>query len=78
MGSSRRLSYTVLGAEVNLAKRLESNAPVDGILIAQRTFDLIHPAVPARFFGRIQVKGIDEPVSTYEIIQEESNADSEG
>lgn len=32
MGSSKRLSYTVLGSAVNLAQRLESNAPPGGIL----------------------------------------------
>ena len=39
MGSARRLSYTVLGAAANLAQRLESNAPVGGILISQRTYN---------------------------------------
>ncbi|MHC1729775.1 MAG: CHASE2 domain-containing protein [Syntrophobacteraceae bacterium] len=70
MGSSKRLSYTVLGAPVNLAKRLESAAPVDGILISERTHQLIAPAIPARFFGAIQVKGISDPVSTYEVVIE--------
>lgn len=67
MGSSRRLSYTVLGAPVNLAKRLESAAPVDGILISERTHQLIAHAIPDRFFGAVQVKGISEPVNTYEV-----------
>ncbi|MFZ2448453.1 MAG: adenylate/guanylate cyclase domain-containing protein [Syntrophobacteraceae bacterium] len=72
MGSSRRLSYTVLGSAVNLAKRLESHAPVDGILISQRTFDLLDRRIPVRSFGQIQVKGVEEPVSTYDIIWEEA------
>ncbi len=74
MGSSRRLSYTVLGAPVNLAKRLESSAPTGGILISQRTFELLGSEVPARFFGKIKVKGIEEPVSTYEIVPEEGES----
>lgn len=68
MGSSRRLSYTVLGSAVNLAKRLESNAPVNGILVSRRTFELIDGIVPARSFGKTKVKGFEEPVSTYEVI----------
>ncbi len=75
MGSSRRLSYTVLGAAVNMAKRLESNAPVNGILVSERTWELVRDAVPTRSMGLIKVKGIEEPVSTYEILLAEPNAE---
>jgi adenylate cyclase len=68
MGSARRLSYTVLGAAVNLAQRLESNAPVDGILISERTYELVKDQVPTLSPGSIKVKGIDEPVTVYEVI----------
>ncbi len=71
MGSARRLSYTVLGAAVNLAQRLEANAPVDGIMISRRTRDLVGDRVPTRSLGEIKVKGIDEPVSVYEVVVEE-------
>ena len=68
MGSARRLSYTVLGADVNLAQRLESNCPVGGIFIAQRTKDLLDGSISTRSAGRIKVKGLDEPVEAYEVI----------
>jgi adenylate cyclase len=70
MGSARRLAYTVLGSAVNLAQRLESNAPVGGILISPRTYDLIKDEIPARSIGPLKVKGIDQPISAYEVLIE--------
>jgi len=67
MGSARRLSYTVLGAAANLAQRLESNAPVGGILISKRTNDLVKDHISTTSLGTIQAKGFDEPVAVYEV-----------
>jgi len=67
MGSERRLSYTVLGADVNLAQRLEANAPIEGILISQRTYELVKDRVPTRALDPIKVKGLDVPVQVYEV-----------
>jgi adenylate cyclase len=70
MGSARRLSYTVLGASVNLAQRLETNAPVGGIMISERTHELVEGLVPTRPLGQLQVKGFDVPVNVYEVLVE--------
>jgi adenylate cyclase len=71
MGSARHLSYTVLGAAVNLAQRLESNAPVGGILISERTRELIEGKVRTRAQETIRIKGLEEPVSVYAIVLDE-------
>ncbi len=68
LGSARRLSYTVLGSNVNLAARLEANAPVGGILISSRTNELLAGAVPTRPAGKISVKGLDEPVEVFVVV----------
>jgi len=67
MGSARRLSYTVLGSDVNLAQRLESNAPVGGIMISQRTYELLNGAIPAKLLEPIKVKGLEVPIRVYEV-----------
>ncbi len=67
IGSSRRVSYTVLGSPVNLAARLEANAPPGGILISARTRQLLGEAVPVLPLGAIRVKGIDHEVDVFEV-----------
>jgi len=68
MGSARRLSYTALGSNVNLAQRLESNAPVDGILVSQATYEKVKDEVQTRSLGEIQVKGLEQPVPVFEVL----------
>jgi len=68
MGSKKRLSYTVLGSAVNLAQRLESNAPVGGILVSERTHTLVQAHVLSRSRGLIRVKGLESPVQVYEVL----------
>ena len=65
MGTQKKLAYTVLGSDVNLANRLESNAPVEGIMISRRTYDLIHGQVPTLPHDPILVKGLDTPIEVY-------------
>jgi adenylate cyclase len=73
MGSARRLSYTVLGADVNLAQRLESSAQPGGILLSGRTMALLGGTVQA-YPRTLQIKGLDEPIVGYEIAPDHLDA----
>jgi adenylate cyclase len=67
MGTRKKLAYTVLGSDVNLANRLESNAPVEGIMISRRTYELINGQVPTLPHEPVLVKGLDTPIEVYTV-----------
>jgi adenylate cyclase len=67
MGTRKKLAYTVLGSDVNLANRLESNAPVEGIMISKRTYELIKDQIPTEPHEPVLVKGLDTPIEVYTV-----------
>ncbi len=67
-GSEDRMDYTIIGNEVNLAARLQSAASLGGILIAHETYALINDTLLAEEQPPITVKGFNEPVRNYKII----------
>jgi adenylate cyclase len=67
MGTRKKLAYTVLGSDVNLANRLESNAPVEGIMISRRTYDLVKNDIPTLPHEPVLVKGLDTPIEVYTV-----------
>ena len=74
-GSEDRMDYTIVGAGVNLAARLQQAAPAGGILIAYETYALVRDAVCCRESGRIRAKGIADPVAAYEVLDLYENLD---
>jgi len=72
MGSEKRVDYTAIGANVNLAQRLESNAPVEGILISRPVYDLVRDSVKTKPAGMIKAKGFDNEIETFEVVIEPS------
>jgi class 3 adenylate cyclase len=64
-GSAQRMDYTAIGAEVNLAARLQSIAEPGHIVISYDTYVLVRDIVAARALPQISVKGISRTVVPY-------------
>nr|MBF0681824.1 adenylate/guanylate cyclase domain-containing protein [Pseudomonas sp.] len=67
-GADTRMDYTIIGREVNLASRLESNADASEILISHETYSLIKDVIMCRDKGQIAVKGFSRPVQIYQVV----------
>jgi class 3 adenylate cyclase len=66
-GSLDRMDYTIIGAEANLAARLQSIAEPGGIVMSYETYALVQDRVRARPLEPITLKGISRQVVPYVI-----------
>jgi len=64
----------VTGTAVNLAARLETAAAPDEILIGEATHRLVRDAVRCELVPALQLKGFDEPIDAYRLLQIEAGA----
>jgi class 3 adenylate cyclase len=82
-GSEDRMDYTIIGAEANLAARLQTIAEPGGIVLSYETYALVRDMVRARPIAPIQMKGISREVVPYvveglvEEMQQRANVISE-
>lgn len=68
-GSAKRMEYTIVGGQVNIASRLEAIAEPDSIYISNSTFSLIQDIAECRFVDDITVKGVHHPIEVYRLIR---------
>lgn len=67
-GTETRMDYTIVGREVNLASRLESEADAGEILISQETYALVKDKIICRQRGTAMVKGFRDPVPLFQVV----------
>ena len=66
-GSADRMDYTIIGAEANLAARLQAVAQAGHIVVSYETYALVRDAVVAKALPPITMKGISREVIPYAI-----------
>ncbi|MCC7047986.1 MAG: adenylate/guanylate cyclase domain-containing protein [Alphaproteobacteria bacterium] len=66
-GSNDRMDYTIIGAEANLAARLQSIAEPGEIVLSYETYALVRDIVRAKPLPAIKMKGISREIVPYAI-----------
>ncbi|MCB5252639.1 MAG: adenylate/guanylate cyclase domain-containing protein [Candidatus Cloacimonadaceae bacterium] len=74
VGQSREGDFTVYGPEVNLASRMESNAPVNRIMLPKSAMQLVDDIFDFESYGPVSVKGMDEPIDCWLVIGQKTEA----
>ncbi|MCK9557971.1 MAG: tetratricopeptide repeat protein [Candidatus Cloacimonetes bacterium] len=74
VGQSREGDFTVYGPQVNLASRMESNAPVNRIMMPKRTMLMVENIFEFESHGPVEVKGMDEAIDCWLVLGQKSES----
>ena len=74
MGERKGQDFVVVGDSVNLASRLQSLAPVNGILISHDTYRHVRGVFDVQVIDPVLVKGKRDPIRVYVVLQEKPRA----
>ena len=68
-GSSKRMDYTIIGGQVNIASRLEKISDENSITISNSTYKLVKDIVVAEPPVSQEIRGISHPIEVYKLIR---------
>ena len=69
-GSDQRLTYTIIGSEVNVAQRLETSAETGGILMSYETYAHAQDLIDVEQLESISMKGVNREIKVFSVLNE--------
>ncbi|HET9097430.1 MAG TPA: adenylate/guanylate cyclase domain-containing protein [Candidatus Baltobacteraceae bacterium] len=76
LGSQKRMNYTVIGDDVNIAARLYNVAKGGQIIISESTYEEVKDAFDFRELEPVSVKGKSAPLRTFEVLARKGSSDA--
>jgi len=70
-GTESRMDYTIVGANVNLASRIESAAEPGSITVSEDTWLLLKDRFPFVPTASVTPKGLSDPLQLYRVVLED-------